>query len=75
MKFQREIDPLFGELYRAGEYVPPGEYRDIRSGRVVELLAEDYLPASLDGQVACYRMLTPHHRNAVVREHLPRKLA
>ena len=56
----REIDPLMGELFLAGEVVPPGAYRDINGGRMVELRTADVLPASLNGQVACYsRMVNP----------------
>ena len=42
------------ELFLAGEKVLPGLYRQVGSGREVRLEQEDFLPASLDGQVACY---------------------
>jgi hypothetical protein len=53
----REIDPLMGELFLAGEVVPPGAYREINGGRMVDLDKADVLPASLDGHVACYSRL------------------
>ena len=43
-----------GEIYLAGQRVPAGRYRQIESGREVVLPAEDLLPGSLDGRVACY---------------------
>ena len=54
---QREVDPLLGELFLAGEMAPPGEYREINCGRSVQLKSSDFLPASLDGQVACYHRM------------------
>ena len=42
------------ECYLAGERVPSGLYREIGTGRQVELLEESVLPASLDGRVAAY---------------------
>lgn len=47
-------EPLEDELYLAGRRTSPGLYRELRTGRVVRLSAEDILPASLDGRVACY---------------------
>jgi hypothetical protein len=44
-------------LYLAGERVLPGTYRQIGSGREIRLDTEDFLPASLDGHVACYRRM------------------
>lgn len=41
-------------LYLAGEKVPPGCYKQVESGRIVTLEEEDFLPASLDGRIACY---------------------
>ena len=41
-------------LFLAGRLVGPGRYRDLGTGRIVELEQEDRLPASLDGRVACY---------------------
>jgi len=43
-----------GEVYLAGERVPPGVYRQIGTRREICLECEDMLPASLDGRVACY---------------------
>lgn len=53
----RETDPILGELFLAGEYVLAGTYRQIDSHREVCLVKADYLPASLDGRVACYEHL------------------
>lgn len=41
-------------LLLAGRRVQPGRYRELGTGRIVELEQEDVLPASLDGRVACY---------------------
>lgn len=43
-------------LFRAGEYVAPGAYNEIETGRCITLLSPDFLPARLDGKVACYRL-------------------
>jgi hypothetical protein len=48
---ERELDD---ELFLAGEKVRPGTYRQIGGERQVQLEQEDFLPASLDGRVACY---------------------
>ena len=56
----REVDPLMGELYLAGELVPPGKYREIHCGRILALTTDDVLPASLNGQVACYHRLNKY---------------
>ena len=54
---EREHDPVAGELYLAGERVPPGLYKEVRSGRRIHLSQDDFLPATLDGRVACYARL------------------
>lgn len=54
MTILREYDPVLGELYLAGERVPPGVYQEIHRHHQVLLTGDDILPASLDGQVACY---------------------
>jgi len=41
-------------LYLAGERVAPGIYKQIDGSRELPFEQEDYLPASLDGRVACY---------------------
>ncbi len=52
---QPENDQFVGELFLAGERVPSGVYKQVGGGgREVELGQEDFLPASLDGRVACY---------------------
>ena len=48
---ERELDD---ELFLAGEKVRPGTYRQIGGVRQVLLEYDDFLPASLDGRVACY---------------------
>lgn len=50
----RRLDSEAGELYLAGQAVPPGIYRQIGTGRILRLDTRDILPASLDGRVACY---------------------
>lgn len=50
-----EHDPFADELYLAGEKVLPGIYRQVGGGREIRLEKEDFLPASLDGRVACYQ--------------------
>ena len=53
--WQQSEHEMFGdELFLAGERVTPGLYREIGGKREVRLDAEDILPASLDGRVACY---------------------
>lgn len=41
-------------LYLAGERVGAGSYRRLDTNMAIRLEREDYLPASLDGHVACY---------------------
>ena len=50
-------DPILDSLHLAGERVPPGVYRDVFTGRSFRLETEGYLPASLDGRVACYHRI------------------
>ena len=70
LRLQREQDPVAGELYFAGERVPAGIYKNTESGRQVCLTQEDFLPASMDGRVACYTRLRftwsqiQHHEKA-----------
>jgi hypothetical protein len=47
----RDVDD---EFFLAGEKVRPGKYCQVGGGRQVILEKEDFLPASLDGTVACY---------------------
>ena len=68
MPEQREHDPIRGDLYLAGERVPPGVYREISSRREVRLEREDYLPASLNGRVACYQRISFVHRDGHASE-------
>jgi hypothetical protein len=46
------------EYFLAGQSAPAGLYREINTGREVQLKAGDYLPASLDGNVAAYVCVT-----------------
>ena len=53
--WQRNEQEMLGEeLFLAGEKVLPGIYRQVGGEREVRLDEEDFLPASLDGRVACY---------------------
>jgi hypothetical protein len=54
MWHQPENEQFTEELFLAGERVSPGLYRQIDREREIHLPSEDHLPASLDGQVACY---------------------
>ena len=49
-----ELDPAGDDLFLAGEKVEAGTYRQIGGGREIRLDKDDFLPASLDGRVACY---------------------
>ena len=51
-------DATHEDLFLAGEKVRPGIYRQIGGEREVKLEREDFLPASLDGRVACYTCVT-----------------
>ena len=53
MRPQRERE-LDDELFLAGERVRSGTYRQLGGVRMVRLDEDDFLPASLDGRVACY---------------------
>jgi hypothetical protein len=50
----RLIETHISWVYLAGERVPAGTYREVESGREIQLDTEDYLPATLDGRVAAY---------------------
>ena len=41
-------------IYLAGELAPAGLYQRLDTPHTVRLLEKDYLPATLDGRVACY---------------------
>lgn len=46
-------------LFRAGQVAPPGVYQQVDGlRRTVVLHGPDYLPASLDGRVACYQRVS-----------------
>ncbi|MCW3099101.1 MAG: hypothetical protein JWL77_4719 [Chthonomonadaceae bacterium] len=47
-------DLFVDELYIAGQRVPAGLYREIGTGREVQLEEEGVLPASLNGRIATY---------------------
>ena len=57
MNKRPESDHILDELFLAGEKVPPGVYRQVGSSRQIIFDQEDFLPASLDGKVACYTRL------------------
>ena len=52
-----ENDCFADEIHLAGELVPPGIYKQISTGRTVNIEHEDRLPGSLDGRVACYVLI------------------
>jgi hypothetical protein len=54
MRQRRDHEFSEDELFLAGEKVRPGTYRQVGGEREVLLEQEDFLPASLDGRVACY---------------------
>lgn len=43
-------------MFLAGDYVAPGEYVEMETNRRIALTAPGFLPARLDGRVACYRL-------------------
>jgi hypothetical protein len=47
-----------GVLYRAGQLVPSGNYRDVERGIVVELRTAGPLPDLQSGEPSCYRRVT-----------------
>lgn len=55
----REDEPYVNteDLFIAGQRAPAGVYKQVGGDRVVHLDTEDWLPASLDGRVACYMRL------------------
>ena len=55
MQTNTKNSPLEDDFYLAGERVAPGIYKQIGGLRELYLDHEDYLPASLDGHVACYK--------------------
>lgn len=57
MRTPRERDMFAGELFVAGDCVPPGRYRQVGTDREVYFEEEDILPGSLDGRVACYELV------------------
>jgi hypothetical protein len=59
MGFCSETDLWGRKIFLAGERVLPGIYRQIEGDREIRLDREDYLPASLDGQVAYYVRTDP----------------
>ncbi|MCS6777291.1 MAG: hypothetical protein RMJ43_00110 [Chloroherpetonaceae bacterium] len=69
--WQRQEQELGEELFLAGEKVLPGVYRQIGGGREVRLDREDFLPASLDGRVACY-MRVKHTWGQISQQSRPR---
>ena len=44
-------------IYLAGELAPAGLYQRIGTSHTIRLIHQDYLPATLDGRVACYARL------------------
>lgn len=54
MKTFFEDDPTEEAIFLAGRRTSPGRYRELSTGRTIDLASEGILPASLDGRVACY---------------------
>lgn len=54
MWYPPENDAYAEELYLAGERVSAGMYKQVGGARQIRVELEDVLPATLDGQVACY---------------------
>jgi hypothetical protein len=61
-----------GELHLAGTIAPAGLYQLVGTNIKILLEEEGYLPASLDGRVACYEPIrfTWHQQHA--DKHTPR---
>jgi hypothetical protein len=56
--YSLEPEILGSELFVAGQLVAPGVYRQSGTRREVVLKEKDFLPASLDGKVACYMLIS-----------------
>lgn len=54
MYAQNQFGPTEVILFLPGHLVPAGIYKEVGGNREVHLVNEDWLPASLDGQIACY---------------------
>ncbi|HLV82004.1 MAG TPA: hypothetical protein VKT32_17070 [Chthonomonadaceae bacterium] len=67
-----EKHPQLEEVYLAGEWVAAGAYRQIGTNRQVILTEADFLPASLDGRVACYELME-HTWHQIRPQHEKRK--
>ena len=57
MLARSDLEILDEEVFLAGEKVRPGLYRQMGTGREIRLDQDDFLPASLDGKVACYMLV------------------
>jgi hypothetical protein len=69
MRSRIDLDAGGDGLFLAGMKVPPGRYQRVDGRREVTLETEDYLPASLDGNVACYaRVQLWAHREQKIGE-------
>ena len=51
-------------LYLAGERVVAGFYQRLDAKVTIHLEQEDFLPASLDGQVACYIRIAQYNTSS-----------
>jgi hypothetical protein len=47
-------DAFADHLLLAGQRALPGLYKELGTGRIVQLESEEPLPATLNGRVACY---------------------
>ena len=60
MWFNVYDDSFTDHLLLAGQRALPGVYKELGTGRLVQLENEEPLPATLNGRVACYvRMSAP----------------
>jgi len=62
---QFDTNPATDQLYFPGTVVPAGLYRRVSTDKLVYLDSEGYLPASLDGRVACYKRVPPSWKEGV----------
>lgn len=61
------------EIFVAGQCVSAGTYRERETQREVLIEQPGYLPASLDGRVACYERVLSWDRSVVRRPEMPQK--
>lgn len=72
MRTEIEHDEYLQPIYLAGQRVPPGAYCQLHTGQCIRLETEDLLPASLDGQIACYVRAAETWRQMMELDFAPR---